>query len=67
MVYLAFNTFFFSPAGDWKLIAENFVDFYHVDAVHPELARFSRVDDHQPYQGKRLEIHENPSKSLGNP
>ena len=38
-------------AGNWKLIAENYVDFYHVDAVHPELAKFSRVDDHQPYQG----------------
>ncbi len=25
--------------GDWKLIAENFVDFYHIDAVHPELSR----------------------------
>mmetsp|Transcript_71359 Transcript_71359/g.188318 ORF Transcript_71359/g.188318 Transcript_71359/m.188318 type:complete len:485 (+) Transcript_71359:89-1543(+) len=37
--------------GDWKLIAENFVDFYHINAVHPELAKFSRVDDHQPYQG----------------
>ncbi|CAE7250907.1 yeaW [Symbiodinium pilosum] len=37
--------------GDWKLIAENFIDFYHVDAVHPALARFSRVDDHVPYQG----------------
>jgi len=38
-------------AGDWKLIAENFVDFYHIDAVHPELSKFSRVDDHLPYQG----------------
>eukprot|EP00928_Gymnodinium_smaydae_P019541 TRINITY_DN17502_c0_g1_i1.p1 TRINITY_DN17502_c0_g1~~TRINITY_DN17502_c0_g1_i1.p1 ORF type:complete len:443 (+),score=76.19 TRINITY_DN17502_c0_g1_i1:62-1390(+) len=37
--------------GDWKLVAENFVDFYHVNAVHPELAKFSRVDDHLPYQG----------------
>jgi len=37
--------------GDWKLIAENFVDFYHINAVHPELAKFSRVDDHKPYQG----------------
>ena len=27
-------------SGDWKLIAENFVDFYHIDAVHPELSRF---------------------------
>uniref|UniRef100_A0A7S2QJD1 Choline monooxygenase, chloroplastic n=1 Tax=Zooxanthella nutricula TaxID=1333877 RepID=A0A7S2QJD1_9DINO len=38
--------------GDWKLIAENFVDFYHINAVHPELARFSKVDDHLPYQGR---------------
>lgn len=38
--------------GDWKLIAENFVDFYHINAVHPELSKFSRVDDHKPYQGK---------------
>jgi len=38
-------------AGDWKLICENFVDFYHIDAVHPALSRFSRVDDHLPYQG----------------
>jgi phenylpropionate dioxygenase-like ring-hydroxylating dioxygenase large terminal subunit len=38
--------------GDWKLIAENFVDFYHINAVHPELSKFSRVDDHQPYQGR---------------
>mmetsp|Transcript_96389 Transcript_96389/g.173914 ORF Transcript_96389/g.173914 Transcript_96389/m.173914 type:complete len:460 (-) Transcript_96389:550-1929(-) len=37
--------------GDWKLIAENFVDFYHIDAVHPALSKFSRVDDHLPYQG----------------
>mmetsp|Transcript_3294 Transcript_3294/g.5334 ORF Transcript_3294/g.5334 Transcript_3294/m.5334 type:complete len:450 (-) Transcript_3294:74-1423(-) len=37
--------------GDWKLIAENFVDFYHINAVHPALSKFSRVDDHMPYQG----------------
>merc|ERR1711937_1101094 len=38
--------------ANWKLVAENFVDFYHIDAVHPALAEFSRVDDHLPYQGK---------------
>lgn len=42
----------YSIKGDWKLIAENFVDFYHINAVHPELAKFSRVDDHLPYQGR---------------
>jgi len=38
--------------GNWKLIAENFVDFYHINAVHPELSKFSRVDDHKAYQGR---------------
>lgn len=37
--------------GDWKLLAENFVDFYHINAVHPALSKFSKVSDHQPYQG----------------
>jgi len=37
--------------ANWKLVAENFVDFYHINAVHPELSRYSRVDDHVPYQG----------------
>jgi len=37
--------------GDWKLIAENFVDFYHIDAVHPALSKFSKVDNHTSYQG----------------
>lgn len=46
-----FSTKNYDIGGDWKLIAENFVDFYHIDAVHPELSRFSRVDDHMPYQG----------------
>ncbi|CAK0895274.1 unnamed protein product, partial [Prorocentrum cordatum] len=31
--------------GNWKLIAENFVDFYHIDAVHPALAKFSKVEE----------------------
>jgi len=38
--------------GNWKLIAENFVDFYHIDAVHPALSKFSRVEDHISYQGR---------------
>jgi len=42
----------YSIAGDWKLLAENFIDFYHVNAVHPTLAKFSKVSDHHPYQGK---------------
>jgi len=55
--------------GDWKLIAENFVDFYHINAVHPELSRFSRVDDHQPYQGKGQYVGfvTNPLTNSGGP
>lgn len=41
----------FDIKGDWKLLAENFIDFYHVNAVHPSLSKFSKVEDHQPYQG----------------
>lgn len=37
--------------GNWKLIGENFIDFYHVKAVHPELAEFAQVHEHVPYQG----------------
>ncbi|CAJ1338053.1 unnamed protein product [Effrenium voratum] len=56
-------------AGNWKLIAENYVDFYHVDAVHPELAKFSRVDDHQPYQGggQYVGFVTNPLTDCGGP
>jgi len=55
--------------GDWKLIAENFVDFYHINAVHPELSRFSRVDDHQPYQGpgQYIGFVTNPLTNSGGP
>jgi phenylpropionate dioxygenase-like ring-hydroxylating dioxygenase large terminal subunit len=41
----------YNIAANWKLVAENFVDFYHINSVHPGLAKFSRVDHHVPYQG----------------
>jgi len=31
---------------DWKLLAENFMEWYHVGPVHPELAKFSTMDKH---------------------
>ncbi len=37
--------------ANWKLIAENFQEYYHLTWVHPELAKVSRVDDHYRYQG----------------
>lgn len=38
-------------AANWKLIAENFMEYYHLPWVHPELAKVSRIQDHYRYQG----------------
>ncbi len=38
-------------AANWKLISENFQEYYHLTWVHPELAKVSRVADHYRYQG----------------
>ena len=37
--------------ANWKLISENFQEYYHLTWVHPELAKVSRVPDHYRYQG----------------
>ncbi len=37
--------------ADWKLIAENFMEYYHLPWVHPQLIKVSRVKDHYRYQG----------------
>ena len=37
--------------ANWKLIAENYQEYYHLAWVHPELAKVSRVEDHYRYQG----------------
>lgn len=37
--------------ANWKLIAENFMEYYHLPWVHPELIKVSRVKDHYRYQG----------------
>lgn len=37
--------------ANWKLIAENFMEYYHLPWVHPELAKVSRVEDHHRFQG----------------
>ena len=37
--------------GNWKLIAENFMEYYHLPWVHPKLAKVSRVEDHYRWQG----------------
>jgi len=41
----------YSLNANWKLIAENFMEYYHLPWVHPELAQVSRVEDHYREQG----------------
>lgn len=38
-------------AANWKLVAENFMEYYHLPWVHPELVKVSRVEDHHRFQG----------------
>lgn len=38
--------------SNWKILAENFSEYYHLPAVHPELCTVSGVDDHIRTQGK---------------
>lgn len=37
--------------ANWKLIAENFMEYYHLPWGHPELCNISGFDNHYRYQG----------------
>ena len=41
-------------AANWKLISENFSEYYHLPFVHPDLVKVSRVEDHYRYQGRGM-------------
>ena len=36
--------------SNWKVLAENFLEYYHLPAVHPELCTVSGVDEHARHQ-----------------
>ena len=36
----------FDLAANWKLATENYLEFYHLSAVHPALSSYSRPEDH---------------------
>jgi choline monooxygenase len=38
-------------AANWKLIAENFMEYYHLPWVHPSLVKVSPMDAHYRWQG----------------
>ena len=35
----------FEPEANWKLLMENFMEYYHLPAVHPELCLVSGVEE----------------------
>ena len=41
----------YKPASDWKILVENFLEYYHLPAVHPALCDVSGVDEHERRQG----------------
>jgi len=41
----------FDIKANWKLIAENFMEYYHLPWVHPELTTVSGVNEHHRQQG----------------
>ncbi|MBP2367925.1 aromatic ring-hydroxylating oxygenase subunit alpha [Pseudonocardia parietis] len=41
----------YDVAANYKLIGENFMEYYHLPWVHPELNRVSRFSDHYRWQG----------------
>ncbi len=40
--------------ANYKLIGENFLEYYHLPWVHPELVQVSRIKDHYRWQGPGL-------------
>ena len=40
--------------ANWKLIAENFTEYYHLPWVHPELCTVSGFDNHYRFQGRGM-------------
>jgi phenylpropionate dioxygenase-like ring-hydroxylating dioxygenase large terminal subunit len=46
-----FNRKTYEVQSNWKLIAENFMEYYHVPFIHPELNRVSKGNHHYRRQG----------------
>ena len=48
--------------ANWKLLVDNFIEYYHLPAVHPELVKASGMDEHQCTQeeGKYISFKTDP-------
>ena len=44
----------YDVAANYKLVGENFMEYYHLPWVHPELNRVSKFSDHYRWQGPGL-------------
>jgi choline monooxygenase len=44
----------YEVAANYKLVGENFLEYYHLPWVHPELVQVSRIEDHYRWQGPGL-------------
>jgi choline monooxygenase len=42
----------YNTSANWKLLAENFMEYYHLPSVHPSLVTVSGMDEHKRTQGK---------------
>ncbi|ANY08913.1 aromatic ring-hydroxylating oxygenase subunit alpha [Pseudonocardia sp. HH130630-07] len=41
----------YDVAANYKLVGENFMEYYHLPWVHPELSLVSKISDHYRWQG----------------
>jgi len=50
--FVSVRTKTYHAAANWKLLAENFMEYYHLPSVHPSLVTVSGMDEHRRTQGK---------------
>ena len=55
--------------ANWKLLVDNFIEYYHLPAVHPELVKGSGMDEHQCTQeeGNYISFKTDPLTEAGLP
>jgi choline monooxygenase len=55
--------------ANWKLLMDNFIEYYHLPSVHPELVKGSKVNNHVCTQesGKYIGFKTDPLTSAGLP
>jgi len=58
----------FKTNTNWKLLVDNFIEYYHLPSVHPELVKNSTIKNHVCTQrpGKNVSFKTDPLTSSGN-